>query len=481
MKGPLHLLVCLLATVFVYGCDTSLAPEQLLAQARQHRGKGELNAALIQAKNAARLSPDLAEAHYLVGATYLDLGEASLAEQELRQALALNGDLRIVIPSLAKSLLKQGKYQDVLDETVPERFPATARSADVASSRGTALLNLKRIPAAKAAYEEALTYEADFSDALVGLAKITAADRHPQEALQLLDRAIAKSPSSLDALLLQGDLQRVLGNPHGALLAYHAAVRAAKLKPDELNARLTLASVQIALGKVDDATANLTVVRSEVPESPTANYLQALIEFRKKNFAAAQNLAVEVLKAQPGHMPSVILAGAAEYATGKYPLAEEHLKSALDRYPDSLYLRKLLIATYSNSGKNQLAAETLQPGLKQAPQDASLLELAGEVYMQARQFTRATQYFDMAVKIEPNSVGKRLAASASRIASGQADQAIVELESVVAEAPTQRQAGVLLALANLHRGQFDKVLGLVGPLEQAMPRNPIPRNLKGSA
>ncbi len=302
-------LVSLLVATLLAGCNSAPTPEALLADAKQYRAKGESKTALIQVRNAIQASPDLAEGHFLQGAILLDLGQAALAEPELRKALELKMDPRDVLPVLARSILDQEKFQEVLDETAPERFPAAGQSAEIASLRARAFLGLNRIPAAQAAFKEALQYDADYPEALVGLAKITAADGRPVAGLELVERALARSPSSLDALLLQGDLQRVLGNPQGALTAYEKAVQAAKLKPDELNARLTLASMQIALGKDDDVAANLAVVLKEAPESPTANYLQALIEFRKKNYAAAQNRAAQVLKVQPSHVPSVILAG----------------------------------------------------------------------------------------------------------------------------------------------------------------------------
>ena len=122
----------------------------------------------------------------------------------------------------------------MLDETAPERIPATSHSAEVVSLRGSAYMGLNRIPAAQGAFKEALQNDADYPDALVGLAKITAAAGRPEEGLQLVERALARSPSSLDALLLQGDLQRVLRNPQGAMLAYEKAVRAARLRTTKL-------------------------------------------------------------------------------------------------------------------------------------------------------------------------------------------------------------------------------------------------------
>lgn len=471
-------LLLLLAATLIAGCDSAKSPQELLAEAKQYRSKGDLPSALIQAKNAVQLAPDLAEAHYLKGAIYLDLGEVRLAEEELRLALEGKQDPRDVIPVLARALLKQDKFQEVLDETVPDRIPSLANSAEIETLRGDAYLGLRRIPAAKTAYESALRYEADYPGALVGLAKLTAADRHPEEGLQLVERALAKAPTNIDALLLKGDLQRVLRRPEAALAAYEEAVRQ---KPNDLNARLTLASIQIFLSKNDAAKANLAVVLNEVPQSPTANYMQALIEFQKKDFTAAQNLAAQVLKVQPTHVPAVMLAGASEYAAGDYQLAERHLKWLLDLYPNSLYVRKLLVATYSKNGKVLLAIDALQPALKQAPQDADLLALAGEVYAGANEFAKATQYLDMAVKIKPNDVARRVVAGASRVTSGEAEEAVAYMESVVRAAPSQQRARLLLAIAHLRVGAFDKALAHLAQLEKELPKDPEIRNLEGSA
>jgi putative PEP-CTERM system TPR-repeat lipoprotein len=470
-------LAALFVAVWLAGCHPSSNPQQLLAEARQFETKGDFKSALIQAKNAVQADPNLAEAHFVVGAIYMDLGQWKLAEAKIREALALKMDPNQGVPMLARSLLRQDKFQDVLDETVVERIPEAGRSPQVAALRGDANLGLLRIPAAKTAFETALQLDAEHPDALVGLGKIAANDRRPEEGMQLVMRALAKSPNHFDALLFQGDLFRVLNDPMAAIAAYEKAVAQ---RSDDTNARLTLASLQIALDKREDAAANLAAVLALAPQSPTANYLQAVLLFRAKDYVAAQSHAMEVLKVQPTHAQTVILAGAAEYVLADYARAEQHLKWALDRYPEYLYVRKLLVATYTKSKKVQDAIETLQPALKQASEDANLLTLAGDVYMEAGQFTRATQYFDKAVSIE-NSTSNQLAATASRLASGEIDRVIADLEKVLTLDPSQTRAGIMLAMAQMRRGDFDKALEVVNRLEKESPRNPIIRNLKGSA
>jgi len=471
------LLAALLVAVWLSGCHPSSDPGQLLADARQLQTKGDYKSALIQAKNALQADPNLADAYYMVGAIYMDLGQWKLAEAKAREALALKMDPNQAVPLLARSLLTQEKFQDALDETVVDRMPLAGQSAEVAALRGNANLGLLRIAAAKTAFETALQLEAAYPDALVGLGKIAANDRRPEEGMQLVNRALAKSPNHFDALLFQGDLFRVLNDPKAAIAAYEKAVAQ---RPDDTNARLTLASLQVALDKREDAAANLAAVLALAPQSPTANYLQAVLLFRAKDYGAAHNHAMEVLKVQPTHAQTVILAGAAEYVLADYTRAEQHLKWALDRYPEYLYVRKFLVATYAKRKKVQDAIETLQPALKQVSEDANLLTLAGDVYMEAGQFTKATQYFDKALTIE-NSTSNQLAATASRLASGEIDRVIADLEKVLTADPSQTRAGIMLAMAQMRRGDFDKALELINRLERESPENPIIRNLKGSA
>jgi thioredoxin-like negative regulator of GroEL len=56
-----------------------------------------------------------------------------------------------------------------------------------------------------------------------------------------------------------------LNDPHAAIAAYEKAVAQ---RPDDTNARLTLASLQVALDKREDAAANLAAVLALAPQSP---------------------------------------------------------------------------------------------------------------------------------------------------------------------------------------------------------------------
>ncbi len=120
--------------------------------------------------------------------------------------------------------------------------------------------------------------------------------------------------------------------------------------------------------------------------------------------------------------------------------------------PGYLYARKLLVASLLKSGQTQRAIEVLQPGLQQAPEDGELMALAGEVYLQNNEFAKAAQYFERAAKLDPKSAGARTGLGLSRLASGETDRALADLESAVQLDPDKYQADMLLVTSHLRAG-----------------------------
>ena len=93
--------VLLIAVLSAGGCgDKAGDADRLIADAMQERDKGNSNAAIIHLKNLLQISPEHAEARYLLGATYNDTGDFASAEKELRRALELQYDPAEVIPPL---------------------------------------------------------------------------------------------------------------------------------------------------------------------------------------------------------------------------------------------------------------------------------------------------------------------------------------------------------------------------------------------
>ncbi|HEV2007590.1 MAG TPA: XrtA/PEP-CTERM system TPR-repeat protein PrsT, partial [Burkholderiales bacterium] len=189
---------------------------------------------------------------------------------------------------------------------------------------------------------------------------------------------------------------------------------------------------------------------------------------------------LQVLKVAPNHLPGVLLAGAIEFALGSHAQAQAHLELVLNRVPNHLYTRKLLIGSLAKSGQVSRALEILQPGLKQAPEDGALMILAGELYMQSNEFAKATRFFEAAAKLDPKSAGARTKLGVSRLALGETDRALADLESAVQLDSDQYQADVVLVMSHLQRQDYEQALKAAAGLEKKQPNNPLTFNLKAA-
>ncbi|MES1981060.1 MAG: XrtA/PEP-CTERM system TPR-repeat protein PrsT [Pseudomonadota bacterium] len=464
--------ISILCAGSLVACNKSQAPETLMAEAIQHRQKGDTKAAIIQLKNVLQKNPDNVEARYLLGSIYNETGDVQSAEKEIRKALSLGMNPAKALPELGRALLGQGQYQKVLDEI---KQPATP-NAEISTLVGRAYLGLGMNREAKESLEQALQIRANEPDALIGLAKLALANNNASEALGLAEQAVTKNPDNIDASLFQGDLLRGQGQADAALAAYDHAL---KIKPDNAAAFIAKASLEIGIRKFDAAKADIDAARKLMPKNLLVVYTQALLDFNQGKNAAALESLQQVLRVAPDHMPSVLLAAAVQLALGSTEQAEQHLKKYLSSNPQNTYARKLLATALLQDDQPQRALDALAPILKDNQQDPQLLSLAGQSYMKAKNFAKATEYFEKASALSPQTAMLRTAVGLSKLEQGDNARAIAELEKAAGLDSSSPQAGILLVMTHLRLKEFDQALAAVLALEKDQPDNPLVQNLKG--
>ncbi|WP_052494041.1 XrtA/PEP-CTERM system TPR-repeat protein PrsT [Nitrosospira sp. NpAV] len=458
----------------IVGCGKTEDAQKLMSDAKQYQQKGDDKAAIIQLKNVLQKNPDDAEARYLLGAIYNKTGELQSAEKELRRALALGMSPTKVLPDLGKTLLNLGQFQKVLDET--NQLSDNKNSAEISTLRGNAFLALGKTKEAKELFEQALENKPDFPDALIGMARYSISEKDMEAAMRFAEQAVTRNPDDAEAWLFRGDLLRVQGKNDPALAAYDRVV---KLRPNNSSALINKAFIEINTGKFEAAKADIDAARKVTPGNLIVFYTQALLDFTQKKHTAALESLQQVLSKSPEHLPSVLLAGAVQLELGSLPQAEQHLKFYLDRDPGNLYARKLMVSVLLKNRQPQRAIALLAPALKNVQEDPQLFALAGESYMQAKDFAKATEYYEKASRIAPESAMLHTALSMSRLGEGDSSRAVAELEKATKLDPKSAHAGILLVMTHLRLKEFDKALAVARTLEKEHPDNPFIQNLKG--
>ncbi|WP_434148313.1 XrtA/PEP-CTERM system TPR-repeat protein PrsT [Methylocaldum gracile subsp. desertum] len=471
-------LQALILLTSVIGHDWAIAEVDLLKQARDYIQKGEIKAAVIQLKNLLQSDPENADARILIGESYLKLADGPSAVKELEKARDLGASKEKWIIPLARAYLLQDKPKAVLDQIKPEDDLTGTIRAQVYGIRGLAQIALREPEQAKESFDAALKFDSMASDALLGLAMLEVQQKQYKKAIEYANQSIVKDPKNVSGWIILGETKRLDGDLTGAADAF---TRALEVQPFDIRARLGRATVYLASGKADDAQKDVDAVRKAAGDVPLALYLHAVIAFQNKEFQEAEDALVKVTNALPNHPPSRLLLGTIAYQQGKYESAENNLSQFLGAVPKHLPAAKLLAATRMKLGRAHDAIELLKGVEDQASNDPQFLALLGSAYLQGKQYDSATEYLDRASELAPDVAAVKAQLALGRIASGQMEQAVVDLKSAVDLDQNLLQADVMLVLALIQQKKPDEAIEAARKLMSKMPGDPMPDNLLGTA
>jgi Tfp pilus assembly protein PilF len=221
-------------------------------------GNGNITEAERHARNAVRIAPENAQAHYLMGMALTEAFRPAVAEYHYHRALELTGARDpVVLANFALCLKNQGKMQ-----------------------------------AARALYKESLDAVPDSLHTLLGLARLEEADRNLAAAMLLLERAEALFPDNPNVLLLRATVLGRTGDAAAALAVLDKPAAAkATLGPAEW---LEKGRLLDRMGRYAEAFAAFDAGRSRLREVSSLSYLDEhaqQLTARLKNFFTAKRLA----------------------------------------------------------------------------------------------------------------------------------------------------------------------------------------------
>jgi putative PEP-CTERM system TPR-repeat lipoprotein len=460
----------------VSACNKTLSADELMAQARQFEQQHDHKAAIIQLKNVLQLDANNGAARLLLANIYNGSGDPVSAEKEARRAISLGIDQQQALPVLARSLIQQGKFELVLEETRAAHGPRPW--PQVAIRRGQAYLALARLPEAQAQFEQALRLKPADAEATTGLAEVAAARRDMPEAMRLAALAVGTHPDNIDAWMFKGDLERSQGHDEAAAQAYDRAIA---LDPGIGAAHLQKAYMDIQARRFDAAKAELAAYRKVAPGNILQSYLHALLDYSQGNAAAALDSLQAVLKVAPEHLPTLLLAGAVQYKLGNLAQAEQHLNKYLQGDPANVNARKLLAATLLGVHRPRDALDVLAPALKAGQSDAYLLSLVAEANTQAGDFAKAADYLEKASALQPKAATLRTSLGLSWLGMGDEARAMNELTLATTLDASSLPAGLALVRTAIGLKRFDEALAAARNLARAQPDNPDVTTLIGNA
>jgi putative PEP-CTERM system TPR-repeat lipoprotein len=446
-----------------------------LSTAKTSLKKGDLKSAQIDLRNAVRADPQNAESHYLLGQVTFELGDPVASEREAMAARDRGFDPHLAVPLLARALLAQNKFDELLDKMKPEGKDPLL-DASILVFRGYAQINLKRPEDAQKSFAEAEQAAPNAVEPLLADARLAVARADLAGAQLKIDRAIAAQPKSAEALLAKAQLLRLKGDVPGAIAVLDELITD---QPSVMTARLDRASLQLAAGKSDAAKADLDVVLKGTPGNIQAIYLLAVMEAQARNYKAADADLERISGAIGRIQRAYYLQAVVKEQLGQLEQAEEAARKYLGRAPNDLAAYKVLARIQFAKKRPDQVIDTLAKVAESGKADAEAYDLLGRAYAATGKGTEAIQSFQKAEALAPNDVGVQTRLASVRMGMGDVDTAMGDLEHTLQLAPKLPAVGEALFFAALATGDMDKASDALTKVRAAQGQTEIVGNLEG--
>jgi len=464
------------AALAIGGCGSG-SPEAMLEKAKQSRASGDLATAVVHLKSALQSDPKHIEARLMLGVIYGELWDGRGAESELRKAQQSGANPSDTIPPLARALLISEDFKTLLAEIKPAPIFTGEALAVLHSARARAHAGLGQRTEAQAELQLAEAAAAEAADTMIAQVYVAGLNGDLPKAAATAEALTTKHPKRFDAWITRSQVARVRSKPEEAI---DALGRALEILPENLSARFSRANLLIQTDRMDEAQKDVDAMRKLFKNHFMVNYVQALVHFRGGKYREAQTAIQLSLKTRPDYPPSILLSGAISHALGALGQAEVEVSRYLQSSPGNVYARKLLAQIYVDKRQGRKALEVIEPVLSKESTDATLLALAGQAELGMGNFTAATERFQQAVQADKTDPESRIRLGLSRLAAGQEQQAIEELEAAT-RIDERGKADFVLVLTLLNQQKYDQAVVKAREIEKKYPKNPVTFNLLGMA
>jgi tetratricopeptide (TPR) repeat protein len=435
------------------GCssDPATKARKYVASGDTYFAEKAYPAAAIEYRNALKVAPDLADAHYKLAKTHEAAGEPAKAYAAYARAADIdpsNMDAHMQAGSL---LLSAGEF-DAARARAELALQANPEYADAHILLGNALAGLNDVKRAIKQMEQAISLDPSYAPAWSALGAVRFAGGNRQSADEAFRKAVQLAPGSADARLALANSQWATGDKeatektlkealaldadspavHRALaLFYLVSRRAPEAEPhfralaSKPGGAVALADYYLGLGRADQARAALEplVGNSAHAESRVAKLRLAALDHAQDRRAEAHAALDELLKEQPRDVEARVAKARMLLVEGNDPDgAFEHAQAAVDANREA----------------------------------ASAQYTLGLAAVEMRDLTLAEKSFGEVLRINPRAAAAQLQLARLQLARGETAGALRSAEEAARQRPGDPVAAVLLSKSLRARGDFSR-------------------------
>ncbi len=330
-------------------------PQLLLLGGLSHYGLGNREKASQYLAIYVRLNPKQPGPSKLLASIYIDRGDTT-------RALELLDPLQSVAPNdpqlfslLAAANMAQRRYAQAA-AFLERAVKVSGGAPDLRTDYGVSLLGSGQSDLGFNQLQQAFAKDPGQAHAGVVLATLYLRRDQPKKALEVIDAVVRRAPKNVDAINMQGIVRVAAGDRAGGRAAYESCLA---LNPRYHAARLNLARLDIAEGKVDAARLALTEMLKTNPKNGVLMIELAQLEEQAGHYGEAVGWLEKALTIPAQRVSAGIYLSGLLVRQRDFERAVKVAKDAVSRAPKDLPALYALARAELAAGDTRGARQTL--------------------------------------------------------------------------------------------------------------------------
>ena len=469
------LVICL--TVWSCSGDPTVRKRQHLQKGQEYLTFGQVNAAVIEFKNAIQIDPNFAEGYYALGLAYLKKGYWGEAAQQLERARSQEADLPGIEEYLAQAKLMVGALDEAhaLAGEVIARDPQNSLALTVL---GGVALERKSFDEARRYLHQAIESDPALAAPHIFLSAFYRTKGENARAQEEIEQALDLDEHNLQVLYALANMEWAANRRDVAQELYY---RILEVDHQQWEAIARLASLFIDQENYEKARPLTERLIKSQPNLHLGYLLRGLIALRTKTFDKA---AVDLQKAstlRPDDTQSHFYYGVALYQMGSLQQALSEFQTALQLNPDLTNVRLSAARIYAQTGLFNDAIRASQEVFEVRPNDPMAYYILGMAHLRQGELDTGYQALEQAIVYKPDFAQAYQGKGMYYQLKDELGQAIDAYETVLQMDPNQTGARALLILAHLRKKDFEAAITEANRGQELEPENPMYTNLLGVA
>ncbi|MDX5360895.1 MAG: PEP-CTERM system TPR-repeat protein PrsT [Alphaproteobacteria bacterium] len=425
--------------------------------------KGNIDAAIIQLRNALQRDADNLDARQLLGKLQLQRGDAVSAEKELSRVIEKRPTDEAEA-LLGRALLAQGRYEETIRRVTPDGLDTKA-TIEKHAVLGEAYLAKQDFAKAEELYNRIVELDPKSVQGQYGLARVYTLSRQIQKAERQIDELLRDHPEHGPAWMVRGELAMAKEDRHMALFSFNKAI---ELMPRDINGYIARARAYLMNNQIKEARADANRVIELRPNNALGYYLLSAAAFAEGDTTAADQAYIRVAEQLRDFPPALLLGALIKFKVGDFAQSEQLMTRYVNSEPGNMAARRALAIVRLRIDSPQSAIDLLEPIVQESPTDVASMQALASAYTRVGQYDKADAMYRRIREVgRPQDIRRAEAAQMLLCEGGELSAAAAEACSGLLRDDLGKD--ILLVLDFVNTGDLDRALTEAEKLLSANP------------